>query len=367
MCRAAVLPLALLAATSSAALAQASRAGATDPAVLLARAESLRAVLARQDSATQASAGVPRRAMRFDSGPLTVLLPGTAGDATGRRIAARAVALLDDMGAVPAAFVSSRVVVSSYATSADAVLRAAGLAGRIRLRTDAGQRPDTLTDDWQIATSIGAAYRATLDDEWTAWLPWNLGIGWKTGREDVAAVRELMAGQTRAGARCLAGEAAGCRLWLGLDRDANPYATRFTPPELRALMAVRYYYGGAAGLVRNCLSGSDEACVRAASRGDLLPPIPAGYSARASLLRAVRERHGAAALQRALADTAGSLGDRLARATGVGLDSLVSAWRTWVLTEGGRARVRADVREALPVVVFGGLLLFAAAWSGRWR
>ncbi len=367
MCRTATQLLLLLVAATTAAPGQTRGGRAAGVAALLARAESLRTLAAREDSAAQAVEGARRHAMRFDSGPLAALLPATTGDEAGRRIVARAVALLDDMGTVPAGFVASRVVVSAYATDVDAALRTAGLSRRVRVRTDAGQRPDTLTDDWQIATSLAMAYRTTLDPEWTAWLPWNLGVGWKPGREGAAAARDLLGGRTRAGARCLAGEAVACRLWLGLDRDANPYAARFTAPELRALLAERFYYGGGAGPVRDCLAGNDGSCMQAVARGDLLPPVPAGYQARSSLLRAVRELHGSAALQRALSDTAGSLGERLARAAGVGADSLMAEWRAWVLTEGGQARVRADVRAAVPVVVFGGLLLFAAAWSGRWR
>jgi hypothetical protein len=334
--------------------------GPTPP--LLARAESLQTQLEREDALERDRASARRRAAPFTAGSLTVLLPALTPDAIGHRIAAGAAAMLNDVGVVPGDFVRSAVVVSTVATSVDSVLRAAGLNGKKRIPLDAGLQPDTLSDDWKVATAVAMAYRSTLDTAWQAWLPWNLIVGWKTARDGRAAARELMAGDTRVGAQCLAGETRACRLWFGLDRDPNPYAARFTPAELRRLTAQRYTWGNVP-LIKQCLDGSDDACVRAGA----IPDVPAGYEARGSLLRAVVALHGASALQRALVDTTGSLGDRLASGAGLGTDSVVAEWRAWLLTEGGRARVRADAREALPALAFAGFLVLAAAASGRWR
>lgn len=359
--------LGLLFVVTSAGRAQAPAGEIAGTRALLVRAEALEAGLARDDSAAREREGARRRATPFNSGSLTVLLPALTDDAIGRRIVAGAAAMLDDLGAVPQSFVGSLVVVSDYAMNVDSVMRVSGLGRRARVRLDAGLHPDTLADDWKVATAVGKSYVATRDTTWSAWLPWNLGVGWTMARNGPAAVRELMAGDTRVGAKCLAGDVGSCRLWFGLDRDANPYAVRFAPTELRSRIAGRYFWGGGTGLVKECLDGADDACVRAAAGGGLLPSVPAGYEARASLLRAVRALYGAPVLRRALADTVGSLGDRLGRAVGVGADSLLAQWRTWLLTAGGQARVRADAREAIPALVFGGLLLVAAAGSGRWR
>jgi hypothetical protein len=359
--------LGLLVAVSIPARGQSSRAPGATPQALLARAESLQALLAREDSLGRAREDVRRRATVFSADSLTVLLPAITPDATGRRIVGGAAAMLNDIGAVPPDFIQSAVVVSDVATSVDSVLRAAGLNRKSRVPVDVGLRPDTLTDDWKVATAVARAYRSNLDTAWRSWLPWNLVVGWTMSRDGRAAVRELMEGDTRVGAQCLAGATRACRLWFGLDPDPNPYAARFTPAELRHLIAQRYVYGGVAGLIRECLGGTDDACVQAAARGDVVPAVPAGYEARGSLLRAVYALHGPAVLRRTLADTAGSIGDRLARASGLAGDSLLAEWRTWLLTEGGRARVRADAREALPALAFAALLVLAAATSGRWR
>ena len=357
----------LLAAGAVAARAQTPGERIAATRALLARAEAAQAALARDDSVARAGESVRRRATPYSADALTVLLPAITDDVTGRRIVAGAVAMLDDMGGIPRGFIGSLVLVSDYAMDVDSVLRATGLRSRVRVHLDVGLHPDTLADDWKVATTVGRAFFGSRDREWREWLPWNVSVGWTMARDGQAAIRELMAGDTRAGAKCLAGEARSCRLWLGLDRDANPYAVRFTAAELRRTLAGRFFGSVGPSLIKDCLAGTDDACVRASSRGDVLPAIPAGYEARASLLRAARALHGPSVLERALADTTGSLGDRLARAAGVGTDSLVSEWRTWLLTAGGMARVRAGAREALPALLFGGLLLAAAAGSGRWR
>jgi len=270
-------------------------------------------------------------------------------------------------GAIPQVFVASRVVVAIAASGVDSTLRALRLSSRIRVMADVSARPDTLADGWVVAASLARAYRETLDPTWREWLPPDLGLGWTLRRDGPAAVRDMMRGDTRVGADCLGGSVSGCRLWLGLDRDANPFQQRYRPEELRHLVAGRWFEDGSArALAQDCTAGSDDACLRLASLG-LLPATPAGPAPRGSILTFVKARTLPAAIERAFADTTGSIGDRLARAAGLPEDSLVGAWRVWLLTGGGQPRVTADLRDALPVVVFGGLLLLAAVRSGRWR
>jgi hypothetical protein len=366
MCRAAagILVLALGAAVQSA-RAQASGTDAAVTRVRLARAESLWVDFTARDSAAHQRTYRERRATRFDSGPVTALLAGSVGAETGRRMAAGAAGYVG--GVIPRKFVASHVVVALAASGVDSVLRASSLGSRIRVTADVATQPDTLADGWVVAAALARAYGETLDATWREWLPSDLGLGWALRRDGSAAVRDLMRGDTHGGAECLGGSVAGCRLWLGLDRDANPYATRYRPAELRRQIAGRYFAtGDARNLAQECTAGSDDACLRLASLG-FLPAIPAGPAPRGSILAYVKTRTRPAAVERALADTAGSVGDRLARAAGVSEGSLVGGWRIWLLTGGGQPRVTATLRDALPVVFFGGLLLLAAARSGRWR
>jgi len=361
--------LALIALTVSVGAPSAAAQGApgrSSVRALAARADSLEALVARQDSAAKRTRYDELRAQRFDAGDVTVLIPAVVGEGTGRRIAAGAEAYLDSMGGIPPAFVRSVVSIAYATAGSDSVLRAGGLGGRRRLMVDVPARPDTFADGWAVAIVIARAYTESLNEEWRAWLPADLGIGWKHGREDAAAVRDLAAGETRVGTECLGGRPAACRLWLGLDREPDAYVARYTPAEIRRIVALRPLVEYLGPTAARCIEGSDEECLRFA-RGGQLPAVPAGFSALRSMLREIRVLHGAEALRRALSDTAGALGQRLAGAAGISEDSLVVEWRAWLLTGGGHPPVSAGAREAMPVLLFGGLLLLAAARSGRWR
>lgn len=357
--------LLVLMVTASAARAQGLAHGIAETRRLLARADSLETVLARRDSLARQRTHGARLARRFDAGPLVAILPGAVGTETGRRIAAGARDALD--GVVPNAFVRAHVVVAPAAAGVESVLRAENLTSRATVTAVVSPQPDSFADGAPVAGALAAAYRETLDTTWRAWLPFALPLQWTMLRDGRGAVRELMRSDTRTGAECLGGSVAGCRRWLGLDADTNPYRSRYRPDELRRMIASRsFVWSYTTGPARDCLAGSDEACINAAARG-LLPAVPAGLESRGSLLTFVRTRRPAGALTTALADSAGAVGKRLARATDMSEDSLVQAWRTWLLTGGGLPRVTADVGDALPVVVFTGLLLLAAARSGRWR
>ena len=335
---------------------------------LLARAESLLADARRADSADRWRAQEQRRARRFDAGDVTLLLPGTVGRAAGRVVVASAAAYLNDLGAVPEVFLRRHVLVTLLATDVDVTLKTEGLLGRATIGIDLPLVPDTLVAGWSVAAAVVRAYEATLDRAWQDWLPTDLSLGWRVAADGPAAVRALMEGDTRAGAKCLEGEVARCRLWLGLDDDPDPFQARYEPGEIRHLVAQReWFYEPERADAEQCVAGSDDACLRFAEGTRFVPRIPAGAAARRSLLRAVRALHGPDALLRALADTSGSLGQRLARVARVPEDSMVAEWRSWVMTEGGQARVTAGVGDALPVLAFVGLLLLAATRGGRWR
>jgi hypothetical protein len=260
------------------------------------------------------------------------------------------------------------VLFSLLATDVDATLRTEGLVARTRLGIDLPLVPDTLVAGWSVAAAVVRAYEATLDREWQDWLPTDLSLGWRAAADGPAAVRELMEGDTRAGARCLEGDVARCRLWLGLDREPHPFEARYEPGEIRHLVAQRvWFYEPERAAAEQCVAGSDDACLRFAEGTRFVPRIPAGGAARRSLLRSERALHGPDALRRALADTSGSMGQRLARVARIPEDSMVAEWRSWVMTEGGQARVTAGVGDALPALTFVGLLLLAAAKGGRWR
>lgn len=336
MFRAAVAVLALWAsAGASVALAQTGREPGVPAATLLARAESLEARIALEDSAARRAVHRQRLARPFRVGHLTVLLPSSAGDATGRRVAAGAAAYLDSLGAIPDSVIAGQVVVANAAAGVDSVLRAARMDERGLVMVDLPALPDSVADGFVAAAVITHAFWATLDADWRSWAPQDLGLGWTMARDGGAARQELLSGDTRVGERCLEGLAAECRQWLGVDRDTDVYETRYRPDELRRLIARLPGYEGPRGDAAACLAGLDAACAAFARQTRAIPPVPAGFSSRHSLMQSVRVLHGRAALRRALADSTGSVGGRLARASGVSEDSLVAEWRIWLLTAGG--------------------------------
>ena len=370
MCKVVAVALALVTGGACSALrAQGARDELSRSRALLARAESLKAELDRRDSVARRLQYRERLARRFTAGALTVLLPDTVAEAIGERVAGDAAALLDSLETVPQSFISSRVVVAFGTAGVDSVLRAEGLSSRASMNADFGPRIDTLTGGFVAAAAVAGAYWSALDRLWRSWAPSGLTLDWLDAREGAEARRQLMAGETRVAARCLEGAMSQCSEWLGLDPEAHPYRVRYTPNELRrTLKVLMQQFGPNSRIATECIGGSDEACVSYfESTRFSLDPIPASMSARGSLLRTVRALHGAADLRRALTDTLGSVGQRLSRASGVSEDSLLAEWRRWLLTGGRWRHVTGDPKDALPVAVFGALLLVAAARSGRWR
>jgi hypothetical protein len=285
-----------------------------------------------------------------------------------KRLAARADSLLRSSGVVPSSFTRSLIFVMNETADTAGALAAPELAGRrpttIYVPTSQGfQRPP---DDWWVLGPLFAAYTASLDSTWSTWIQNAWGFTrWPRERAAEWAGRELMAPAFKSGDECLSGRAAGCRRYLGLDADAHPYEARFTPGEVRALVA--NYYGGYPGIVP-CRTGDDAACLRVIERFDFsgTGAVPASGDTRAGLLAAVAATHGSGAVQAALADRQGSVGERLARASGTSVDSLVLEWRAWALSGGRPRHVQAGPGDLAPALAAVALLLFLATRSGRW-
>ena len=201
-----------------------------------------------------------------------------------------------------------------------------------------------------------------LDPAWRAWSPW-YAVRWGPNDRNYELARFTSEGIKLAGKECLAGLLASCRAWLGLDADSNVFTTRYRPSEL--MDAARWVGVNREGSVA-CQAGNMEACERVFSRGGL-DSIPADGVDGASLMRAVLERHGVPAVRAAIKDRRGSIGERLARATGLPEDSLVSEWRMWVLGGNRVDRVQAGPGEALSALACSALLLGLALRGGRWR
>ena len=347
--------------------AQAPLQGPARDRVLLARAESLLAWAVARDSAVLAERRAAWRARLSEVGGLVLVVPSVVPAERARRSLDSAQSLLREFGGIPESFPRSLVIYSNRGLDTGAVMASPALRARTRAQVGLGQ--DTsgswTVDGWDVAASVMQAYRASLDDDWRTWLPTDFGLGvWGRGPA-LRAYSELTKSPWSVGARCVSGELAGCRLWLGIDRDSAPYSTRYTAVELRTYFSLdsRHWWVAQSKQGVACVQGEDAACVEYASQARQLERFPADGIGRQSLIRALHALHGRTAVARALADSAGSLGDRLARAAGIDEDSLVREWRYWVLTRGGRPRERSFALDAAPVLVAAGLLLFVATRS----
>jgi len=365
MCRL-VLVLLVLLVPAPLLFGQASRGADSRDRRLLLRADSL---LVWHRSRRLAAGEAQRLAMRARPESverLDALVPGAARHDSVHAGLDSAWALLVELGAVPDAFLGSLVLVARDAEDTAAALAGARYAGRGRVVFGPVAHSGPVAIGSAAALAVLRAYRQTLDAEWRAWLPADYGLRRSEPLSDGLSWRDFSPAWSVAGAGCLAGSASACRHWLGLDREPDPYAARFLPAELRGYYE-RDWWSRGQSRSRACLAGSDVACVAFARESGRPPVVAAGNAARRSVLRAVREIHGPQAIARALADTSGSLGERLARASGVPEDSVVMQWRRWSLGQGRPTGSRLGGREALPALLFAGLLLFAASGSGRWR
>lgn len=362
-----VTAAALLLVAAQALAAQQARDPDARTRVLLARADSLNARVEAADSARRAEVAAQRRARLASSGDLTIVVWSSVPTDVGAHLAEGASALLDEFGAIPAGYVRRVVAVQALTVDTAGFLSAPAFRGRRRLLIDWATPSDTSGVSWRIASRVAQGYRRTLHQDWHEWLPGDYGLGWTRERNGEGALRTLADDATFVGRECLAGKADACRLWLGVDRDARPFAVRYRPDELRRLAVEQSWDLRNEADYNACQGGANEACVRLAERRPWLSDIPAPDEARRSLIRAVHALHGAPAVAAALTDTAGSVGTRLARASGVSEDSLMAEWRNWTLSRGRTQRVRAGFGDAASVLATTAVLLIAAARSGRWR
>jgi len=385
MCRTAVaLALCGLCSAAPGLRAQAGESADARDQRLLARAESLDAGRQAAHAAAEARYRIGWLAHVVERHGLAIVVPAAAPDSSVRELADSASELLDEFGAIPQSFRASLVVVWPHADTAP-VFSAGQYAGRRRviilspivvLGADYSSERPPRSGSMLVGsvaelgrTAAGAvlrSYAKTLDDQWRAWLPDEYGLRSRTAGGEGRPWSMFAPGSSISGRGCLSGKASSCRLWFGLDDDADPYGSRYGAADLRALYQNMWLHNNHRN-GRACLAGSDSACVAFAREIGQPLPVPADGGARRSLVRAVHDLRGAPALAAALADTTGSIGQRLARATGVSEDSLVLEWRRLVLGQGSALQSRAGGKEAVPALLFAGVLLLAAAGSGRWH
>jgi hypothetical protein len=340
---------------------------------LLTRADSLYRQMERLAERERQAQRERSRGRLVESGGLALVVPGQVPAEEALLSLDTARAILREFGGVPDGFVRSVVIVFQDATDTGSALAAPVARGRrrvplggIQLSSTKGGRTALHLPGLVVASAVARAYKEARGTDWREWLPGNYGLGPWTRDAAWAAFESLTRSSWAVGSRCLAADVRGCRLWLGVDRDTSPYRSRYGATEIREYVSsVNRWLAQTSAAGRQCLSGDGTACYEFALEGHRLavPPFPADEVGRRSLVRAMSTLHGTKALERALADTTGSVGERFARAAGIREDSLLLEWRYWVLTRGGRPQDRNLLADACPSVLLAGLLLAVARRS----
>lgn len=171
--------------------------------------------------------------------------------------------------------------------------------------------------------------------------------------------------------QCFLGAVDRCALALGLiDPAAGAVQLLLTPTERRdAVDRLRWQFAEGSLLQdrQACMAGVDSTCVHLLG---IIPagewPKPLGNRARQSLVRVALRLGGSEAFARLMQDPAAPLSDRLQRASGVRVDSLLATWRSLVV----RARpepVTIPVWGVWAALAWGAIFAGLAIRSSRWR
>ena len=334
---------------------------------LSARADSLAADVVARQAADHQRVVEQRRPRAISGGHVTAIFWTAVSERDASQVVAKADSIMAAYGVVPADFIARMRPVQMWTTSFDSIAAAAATRGQAAPSFDwLGRGDETDVAAERIANAVGGQYvQAVADSAWRGYLSWQIGMMWRPDIESLWVLNALAGTDLSTGRACLGGDVVGCRRFLGLDDDARPYRDRYSADDIRRRSEGSNFANDPE--YRLCLAHDDDACMRFAEAKRSFTVVPAGSELRASLMRALRALHGPAAVQAALRDSSGSLGVRLARASGMDEDAFVREWRTWVLSRGRPQRVTAgagDLGAAAGSVL---LLVLLAMRRGRWN
>jgi hypothetical protein len=192
-------------------------------------------------------------------------------------------------------------------------------------------------------------------------------------QEDAAVVYlQLVTAPSTAVRQCFLGDIARCRQVLQLGDTAGLLEQWYSTPQEREWLVTsgfaNYFNQRAtAAAYGRCAAHRDADCtalLRALPAGTL--PRPLAHAARALLLRETLRSGGRDAYRRLAADSTGAVGERIARAGHLPLDSLVVRWRNAVLAARPRA-LTIPWWAALAAVGWTAVFGYCALRSSRWR
>ncbi len=208
--------------------------------------------------------------------------------------------------------------------------------------------------------------KAFQDWAGTAFRPTTRGLQSELEQSYVA----LVTSHFSIGRDCFTGSLESCRSLLSLDRPRDPLKLYRTPAERQeAIRGVGFAYNESEQLaaIKPCINGDDQSCLEMFGQVDPSRlPAPVAPITRLTLARIALDLGGREAYARLTADSTTPIDQRLARAAGIPLDSLLSVWQSSVIASRPRS---VELPAYGPVVALGWFLLFGilALRSSRWR
>ena len=185
-----------------------------------------------------------------------------------------------------------------------------------------------------LLTTVTAPH---VDPALAAWLGAALRPTLRSQDERAVVFVLLVTAPSQAVRRCFLGDIARCKNVLQLGDSTGLLARWYvTPAEREALVTAAFtdYFarGATAPSLQRCRQHHDDACtalLQSLPPGTL--PRPLAHAARLLLVREALRAEGRDAYRRLVARPSAPIGDRLASAAGMDIDSLVRRWRNAAL------------------------------------
>ena len=213
---------------------------------------------------------------------------------------------------------------------------------------------------------------APPDRELETWLGAPLRPRLESTRDFERLYVRLVTAPSQSARLCFLGDIPSCMSVLDLDDSDSSYLQWYASPAERRAVLMRSFADyfnrpATAATWRQCTLGRDTDCVqllRTLPHGVIPPPL--GTDAHRLLAHVALRIGGRDAYGRLLADSSVALGERLAAAASLRLDTLVSRWRAEVVA--ARPAVVTVPRWGVPAVLGWIVLLVGCGLrSSRWR
>jgi hypothetical protein len=222
----------------------------------------------------------------------------------------------------------------------------------------------------RIARDVAQLLMAELDEDTRRWLGNELPLEGAFTVHDRALFVELATGELKAAHDCYSGDLSVCGLALGVLDAEDPFRRLYQPSERRELVRQHGWVlsNRMAPVYAECtVSQSDEACLEwlrtRSSRQNLLP---LSASARRHFAQTALGIGGGGAYTRLAAGDLTPIGQRLAAAAGIAVDSLLVLWHQKVIAARPDSTL-ITARLGLTALVWIILLALVAMRSSRWR